>query len=140
MIHLDAHYWRAGWTAPPDAAWTTQVAELIARESWVMEGNNGGDLSPRIAAADTVVFLDLPSWQCIAGVYTRWWKTRGREREDLAPGCPETLPPPQFVKWMVWDYPRRVRRNLVELLGRSTTRVVTLRSHAEVERYARSRS
>lgn len=138
VIHLDAYYWRAGWREPAAEEWGAQVAELVARDAWIMEGNNSGPLTERMAAADTIVFLDLPAWRCVAGVYVRWWKTRGREREDLAPGCPETLPEPTFLTWIYWDYPRRSRPRLLALLAASGKPVVTLRSRAEAERYVRS--
>jgi adenylate kinase family enzyme len=136
VIHLDAHYWRAGWTEPAKDEWIAQVDALLAREAWIMDGNHTGTFARRIAVADTVVFLDFPRWRCLAGVYSRWWKTRGRVREDLAPGCPEKLPSLQFLKWICWDYPQHSRPKLVALLERAAANVVVLRSREEVERYA----
>jgi adenylate kinase family enzyme len=136
VIHLDAHYWRAGWIEPSKTEWAAQVDALVAREAWIMDGNYSGTFAQRIAAADTIVFLDFPRWRCVAGVYTRWWKTRGRVREDIAPGCPEKWPSVQFVKWICWDYPRRSRPKLMALLERADKAVVVLRSREEVERYA----
>ncbi|MGE0400814.1 MAG: AAA family ATPase [Kofleriaceae bacterium] len=136
VIHLDAHYWRAGWREPAKAEWEAQVDALVARDAWIMDGNYSGTFERRIAAADTVVFLDFPRWRCVAGVYTRWWRTRGTVREDLAPGCPEKLPSAEFLKWIVWDYPRRSRPRLLGLLEHAK-HVVVLRSRDDVERYAR---
>lgn len=138
VIHLDAHYWRPGWIEPAKDEWAAQVDALVARDAWIMDGNYSGTFERRIAAADVIVFLDFPRWRCVAGVYTRWWKTRGRVREDLGPGCPEKLPSPSFLKWITWDYPRRSRPRLVALLETSGKKVVVLRSRAEVERYASS--
>jgi len=137
VIHLDAHYWRAGWKEPPKAEWVAQVDELIARETWIMDGNYSGTFARRIAAADTVVFLDFPRLHCVYGVMSRWWNTRGRVREDLAPGCPEKLPDLDFLTW-IWNYPRDAKPRLMALLDAAppTTKIVILRSRAEVERWA----
>jgi adenylate kinase family enzyme len=39
VIHLDQHYWRRGWVMPTPEAWKAQVAELVTRPAWVMDGN-----------------------------------------------------------------------------------------------------
>jgi adenylate kinase family enzyme len=136
LIHLDAHYWRPGWKEPSKAAWQAQVDELIARDAWIMDGNYSGTFAQRIAAADTIVFLDFPRAQCLYGVLSRWWKTRGRVREDLAPGCPEKLPDVGFLRW-IWNYPRKSRPKLLALLdeARANKRVVILRSRDDVQRW-----
>ena len=80
LIHLDQHYWRPGWVPAPPDAWRTRVEELIQRPTWIMDGNYGSTLEPRLAAADTVVFLDTPRLVCIGRVLRRWWRHRGRAR------------------------------------------------------------
>lgn len=132
VIHLDAHYWRAGWQEPSKAEWAAQVDELLARDEWIMDGNYSGTFVQRFAAADTIVFLDFPRLHSVYGVMSRWWKTRGRVREDLAPGCPEKLPDLTFLLW-IWNYPKRTRPRLLALLDE--TKLVTLRSRAEIERW-----
>ena len=61
VIHLDAEHWRPGWIEPSKDEWAARVDELTRGESWIMDGNYGGTMSQRIAAADTILFLDLPS-------------------------------------------------------------------------------
>ncbi len=137
VIHLDAHHWRAGWNPPPKAEWVAQVDELVARDEWIMDGNYSGTFVQRIAAADIVVFLDFPRRYCIYGVMSRWWKTRGRVREDLAPGCPEKLPDLSFLTW-IWNYPTKTKPTLMALLDAAppATKIVILRSREEVNRWA----
>lgn len=54
-----------------------------------MDGNFGGTLPQRLAAADTVILLDMPTWLCLVRVLRRITGSYGRTREDLAPDCPE---------------------------------------------------
>jgi hypothetical protein len=47
-------YWRAGWAPTPKDEWTRVVVELIADESWIIDGNYNGTLDLRFPAADTI--------------------------------------------------------------------------------------
>jgi len=134
VIHLDAHYWRAGWVEPTQDEWRATVAALVAGEGWVMDGNYSRTLVPRLAACDTVIFLDLPRWLCLWRVLARAWRYRGRSRPDMAQGCPEKMDA-TFLKW-VWDYPNRSRASVLALLATAGhARVVRLRSRGEVARF-----
>jgi adenylate kinase family enzyme len=91
LIHLDCHYWRAGWIEPAPEEWAAQVEQLAAGERWVIDGNYGATLSPRLARADTVIWLDFPMWLCLTRIVRRAIRYRGRTRPDMAEGCPEQL-------------------------------------------------
>jgi adenylate kinase family enzyme len=91
IIHLDQHYWLPGWQEPDKETWLRKVSALIAQPCWVMDGNFGGTLVLRLAAADTAIFLDYPTWVCLGRVLLRVIRSLGRVREDMAPGCPERL-------------------------------------------------
>jgi adenylate kinase family enzyme len=135
LIHLDALYWRPGWDPTPADEWRARVAELVRAESWIMDGNYGGTLDMRLQAADAVLFLDMPRWLCIARVIKRSFKHRGRNRTEVAPGCPEHLSL-EFLSW-IWNYRSRRRAGILMRLaaleeGRT---VVILRSRKDVARF-----
>ncbi|PYS89703.1 MAG: hypothetical protein DMF64_16925 [Acidobacteria bacterium] len=135
VIHLDSCYWQAGWQETPKAEWQARVAELIAREAWIMDGNYSGTLELRLKACDTVVFLDLPRTLCLWRVVKRAVMYWGQPRPDMAAGCPERLTL-EFVQW-IWHYPRRTRpqvRALLQACARAK-QIVHLRSRADVEKY-----
>ena len=133
VVHLDALYWRPGWVPTPPPAWRQAVQALVAGDAWVMDGNYGGTLDVRLAACDTVVFLDLPRTLCVARVLRRRVLYAGRSRPDVAPGCPERLTW-EFLRW-VWSYPRRRRPAVLRRLAAVSTdrTVVVLRSRQAVE-------
>jgi adenylate kinase family enzyme len=135
VIHLDALYWRAGWRETPREEWAARVEELLAGDEWIMDGNYGGTMERRLAACDTVVFLDLPRALCLWRVIKRRAIFRGRARPDMAEGCRERLTW-EFARW-VWTY-RRVRRpGVLKRLGELSEgqRVHVLRSSREVRRF-----
>jgi len=139
VLHLDAFYWRPGWVESGSEDWARQVAELISREAWVMDGNFASSLPERLAACDSVVFLDMPRWRCLWRVFWRVLRHHGEVRPDMAEGCPEQLDW-TFVRW-VWNFPRDVRPRLLELLAQAEaggTPVFRLRTPLQVRRFLQS--
>ena len=134
--HLDTLYWQPGWVLTPAPEWARRVAELTAGPAWIMDGNYGGTLEQRLAACDTVLFLDLPRLVCVARVLRRWLRYRGRSRPDMTAGCPERITG-EFLRW-VWRYPVERRPGVLRRLAAAQAggvRVVHLRSTREVERF-----
>ncbi len=138
VIHLDAHYWQPGWVEPPKDEWLETVEGLIARDAWVMDGNYSGTLAVRLAACDTVIFLDLPRPVCLWRVTKRSLMYRRARRPDMAEGCPEMLTW-EFVRW-VWGYKKRSRPKVVRRLEEHARnkRIIRLRSRAEVRKFLNS--
>jgi adenylate kinase family enzyme len=137
LIHLDQLFWRPGWDPTPDDEWDQVIGRLIAQEGWVMDGNYGRTLQQRIAAADAIVFLDMPRLVCTWRILKRRFKHVGGSRPDVAPGCPEQVNW-EFVHW-VWTYPSRRRPGILEKLDavRREKQVFILRSTADVRRFLR---
>jgi adenylate kinase family enzyme len=132
LIHLDSVYWRPGWVETPKDEWRQSVERLVAGDTWLMDGNFGGTLERRLAACDTVIFLDLPRTLCLWRVLVRRLRFRGRARPDMTPGCPERLTW-EFLQW-IWNYPSVQRPKLLARLEalRGEKTVVVLRSRREV--------
>lgn len=140
LIHLDTLYWRPGWEETPKDEWEATVREFVDADRWIMDGNYGGTLDIRLAAADTVILLDLPRLTCLRRVVRRRFQFHGRSRPDVAGGCTERLNL-AFLYW-IWSYPKARRPKLLnklESLGRDKN-VIILRSPAEVERFLASAS
>ena len=105
-----------------------------------MDGNYSGTLAMRMAAADTIVWLDPPRAVCLAGVITRRIRNRGRNRDDVGPGCPERLTR-DFVEW-IWNYQTRTAPKVAALCDDARARgatVVHLRSRAAAEAWLTGR-
>lgn len=133
VVHLDRLYWRPGWVPTPADEWRAVVAGVARRERWITDGNYGGTLDLRLAAADTVLFLDLPRRVTVPSVLRRWWRHRGQAVQ--APACPERWSW-TFLRW-VWNYRRDSRPRVLAALAEHARHadVVTLRSRADVRRY-----
>lgn len=115
VIHLDKLYWKPNWVEPQKEEWKKTVEEALKRDSWIMDGNFGGTMEMRIAACDTVIFLDVPRLVCVWRVLKRAVFYHGRNRPDMADGCYEKFDWP-FIKW-VWNYPKRSKPKVEALLN-----------------------
>jgi adenylate kinase family enzyme len=135
VIHLDALNFRAGWVETPKAEWRSKVENLVKRDSWIIDGNYSGTLDVRLAACDTVVFLDLSRTVCLRRVLKRFFKYRGGSRPDVTEGCREKIDF-EFVRW-IWTYPTRSRPKVLKLLDENSPgkNIVRLRSQADVENF-----
>ena len=73
----------------------------------------------RLAAADTVIFLDLPGLTCLWRVVKRLLHYRDGGRPEIAPGCNERFDREflRFLKW-IWGYRTRSRPRVMERLER----------------------
>lgn len=133
--HLDRLYWKAGWTETPRTEWREIQQALCEQSAWIIDGNYGGTMDTRLAAADTIIFLDLPARSCFLGALRRYFKYRKQTRPELSRGCPERLTG-DYLGW-IWSY-RETRRPgiLRKLRGlQSTKRIVILTSRGAARRF-----
>ena len=91
LIHLDLHYWKPGWVAPPEIEWREVQLRVLAGDAWIADGNYHETLDLRLELADTVVVLDLPWWRCSGRALLRGFRMPG----ELPPGC-------DYTRWERW--------------------------------------
>lgn len=132
LIHLDRLFWKPGWVETDKAEWRELVERALEGERWIIDGNYGGTMEMRLAACDTVIFLDLSRFLCTYRVLKRVFTYRKGSRPDMAEGCDERLDL-QFARF-VWNYPNRSRPNVLERLEcvRNSNTIITLRSRRDV--------
>jgi len=134
LIHLDALFWKPGWVETPRDEWKQIVEELVRGDAWVMDGNYGGTLDLRLAACDTVVFLDFPPVISIWRVLKRRVQFRNNPRPDAGRDCPEHLNW-EFLRW-IWTYRKKRRPKILEKLSVAEAKgkqVIVLRDNKELE-------
>jgi len=89
VFHLDQYYWKPNWVETPKAEWEPIVDNLSKKETWIIDGNYNSTMDPRIERADTIIYLDFPTYKCLWRITKRIWNYRGRERPDMTVGCKE---------------------------------------------------
>lgn len=84
-VELDALFWRPHWVGAPDDEFAAAVDAAAFRNTWVIDGNYWRASAPRLARADTLVWVDtsLPrtAWRSVIRALSR-----ARSGRELWPG------------------------------------------------------
>ena len=134
LIELDALFWGPNWTKPAPDDFRARVAEQIAQEAWVVDGNYSATRDLVWARADTFIWLDPPFrvllWRLFLRTNRRIWS-----REELWTGTGNRerfanayLSRDSLYVWLVRAY-RRHHRVWPEALARPEY------AHLEVHRF-----
>lgn len=136
VVHLDKLYWNPGWVKTPREAWISIIQSEIDKPEWIIDGNFGNTRAMRMAAADTIILLDLPRWLCMYRILKRWLTYREGSRLDMAEGCHERFDL-EFILW-VWNYPKEGKRRAIHEISRlEGKRVVILKTQREIDAFLR---
>jgi adenylate kinase family enzyme len=90
FVELDAIHWGPNWKPPAEEAFRARVAEALAGESWVADGNYSKARDITWGRAQALVWLDYPLVVCLARVFVRTVRRVGT-REKLWNDNVETL-------------------------------------------------
>jgi adenylate kinase family enzyme len=120
VFHLDAYYWQPGWLETEADPWQRIQQELVKSDKpngmaplrWIIDGNYGNTLDIRLAAADTIIWLDFNRYLCLWRILKRAFQYLGKVRPDMAAGCPERLNW-KFIKY-VWNFSKLHRAKILD--------------------------
>jgi adenylate kinase family enzyme len=79
LYHLDLIWHKPDKTTISKLEFDQRLAEIIAQDAWIIDGNFQRTIETRIKAADTVCLLDFPIEVCVDGARSRV----GTERPDM---------------------------------------------------------
>jgi adenylate kinase family enzyme len=111
LYHLDMMYWNADKTKVEKSVFLSRLAKALESDGWIIDGNYSSTMEMRMAACDTVIFLDYPTEVCLDGIRAR----RGKPRADMP--WTETEEDAEFTEY-VKSFNERNRPQIVALLER----------------------
>ena len=79
LYYLDAIWHKPDRTHISREEYDARLAEILALDSWIIDGNYSRTLESRISVCDTVFLFDLPVEVCLDGAISRL----GNERYDM---------------------------------------------------------
>lgn len=115
IYHLDRIFWERGWKAKPHDTRIDILQMLASKKQWIIEGFYLKSSEPRLEAADTIIFLDMPPLLCLYRLLERHHKQHGRSRHDIPLECTDKLDLNLALR--VLFFPLRDRKLLREKLN-----------------------
>ena len=109
LYHLDMMYWNADKTTVEKSVFRERLSAVLDKDAWIIDGNYGSTMEIRMAACDTVIFLDYPLDICLDGIRQR----RGKQRGDMP--WIETEEDAEFIEF-IKSYNEQQKPKVLELL------------------------
>ena len=132
LYYLDLMYWNADRTTVDRAVFHERLHATMEMESWIIDGNYASTMEMRLAACDTVFFLDYSLEVCLAGIDAR----RGKSRPDM-PWVEDEVDE-EFIAF-IKNYGTDSRPQVMELLGRySDKNIVIFKTRAEADAFLKT--
>jgi len=88
---------------------------LVSKEEWIIDGNYGRTMDIRLRKADTIIYLDYPTYLCLFRAIKRRIQYHGKTRPDMGEGCKERIDR-QFIRW-IWNFCRDERPCILQKLN-----------------------
>ncbi len=79
LYHLDMMYWNEDKTTVEKSVFLERLSDVLEKDEWIIDGNYASTMELRMAACDTVIFLDYPLDVCLGGIRER----QGKPRSDM---------------------------------------------------------
>ena len=119
LYHLDMLYWNADKTTVEQSVFLERLSAVLQKDEWIIDGNYGSTMELRMAACDTVIFLDYPLEVCLEGIKER----RGKPRSDMP--WIETEEDAEFIEF-IKSYAEQQKPKLLELLGKYSDKNIVI--------------
>ena len=88
----------------------------------------------RAKDADTIIFINMPTYICLYRIFKRRFMYRGKSRPDMADGCPEGIDI-EFFKWVL-SYNKKIRPEILKKLSLYKEKnIVVLNGRKEVKKF-----
>ena len=129
LYHLDMMYWNADKTTVEKSVFLERLSAVLEKDAWIIDGNYGSTMELRMAACDTVIFLDYPLRVCLDGIKER----RGKPRSDIP--WIETEEDAEFIEF-IKNYNEQQKPKVLELLEKySDKNIVILESREQADAF-----
>ena len=129
LYHLDMMYWNADKTTVEKSVFLERLSAVLENNEWIIDGNYGSTMELRMAACDTVIFLDYPLDVCLDGLRER----RGKPRSDMP--WIETEEDAEFIEF-IKNYNEQQKPKVLELIKKYADKnIIIFKSREEADTF-----
>ena len=132
LYYLDAIWHKPDRTHISREEYDARLAEILALDSWIIDGNYSRTIESRISVCDTVFLFDLPVEVCLDGAISRL----GKKRYDM-PWIDTELDP--NLKKEIEDFPSKNLPKIYELIDKykDSKTVIIFKSRGQADAFLR---
>lgn len=109
IYHLDGINYLEKWEIRDKKERDKIILEKINGDKWVMDGTYRSTLESRIKKSDMIIFLNYSTLAKLKGIFSRYLKNKGKEREDIS-GCKEKMTLDYIKMTIIWN---KTKRNMI---------------------------
>ena len=129
LHYLDMLYWNADKTTVGREVFRARLAEVLTKDSYIIDGNYQSTMEMRLEQCDTVFFLDYDLETCLSGIFSRM----GKPREDMP--WIETEEDSEFL-YFVKSYISESRPKVLALLEKYRDKnIIIFKNREESKKY-----
>ena len=122
-------YWNADRTTVEKSVFLERLSAVLEKGEWIIDGNYGSTMELRMAACDTVIFLDYPPQVCLDGIKER----RGKPRSDMP--WTETEEDAEFIEF-IKSYNEQQKPKVLALFKKySDKNIIILKSREQADAF-----
>ena len=125
LYHLDDLYWLPGWRRTDVELFAESQRAIAALEEWIIDGNHFATLPIRLARADAICIMDVPTIVALWGFLSRAFRRAVGDRDSL----PRAV---RLKKNCVWrpGFDPRTLKTLLFFHSATRPKIFELISHA----------
>lgn len=113
LYHLDKHFYEKNWVERDYQEFMAIQHQIVARDRWIIDGNNTKSLEFRYARAHVCVYFNYPRLTCLWRILKRKLVSKNINIHDRAEGCFENM------RWSLikytWTFEKRVEKIIGDL-------------------------
>lgn len=129
LYYLDMMCWNADKTTVEKSVFLERLSVVLEKDEWIIDGNYGSTMELRMAACDTVIFLDYSLDVCLDGIRER----RGKPRSDMP--WIETEEDAEFIEF-IKSYNEQQKPKVLELLEKySDKNIIIFKSREQADAF-----
>lgn len=138
VYHLDKLWWRGNWENVSKEEFKYKLNEILKNKSFIIDGNYMSTIDMRISKCDTIIYLDFNTLFCLYRIIKRYFKNRGRVRDDMGGNCVEKLDL-EFISY-VFKFNRNYRDDIYSTIKNSKKDVIVFKSIRKLNKWINTKT
>lgn len=140
LVHLDKLFWRGEWEHLSREEFDILLQAELEKPQWIIDGNFNRTIPHRLGYCDTVIFFDLPTAVCLAGITKRIFSNYGRSRSDMGGSCIERFDRQKLSLYRnVLTFNRQHRKEYYKMLsGKENVQLIIFKNRRQAQRFLES--